>query len=347
MAFESTTQERLQSNCERMTISCNHCSALHWLEERTSVYPSTIRNPLFSICCSQGDVAIPLMQQPPQLLHSLYNEDTSLARHFRTHIRKYNSALAFASLKYQPDERVRGGLQCFQIHGALYHLAGPLQHPTNMRPQFAQVFLYDPEDAIEQLRIRPGGHALSEAIEVVLLQQLLEMLHSYNPFIAMYRTAHERMQEAIANVSTEQLRLILNPRMELICATGADQRRHNVPVANEFAMIIPDEYGVASVRDIVLAYRNGGDQSAYQTISSTHAEYTPLHYTLLFPYGEHGWHWALRLQRSQERDGSYKRLTQRQYYQFRLHTRLQEPTTLFQAGRLFQQYVVDAFAVVD
>ena len=53
------------------------------------------------------------------------------------------------------------------------------------------------------------------------------------------------------------------------------------------------------------------------------------------------------MQRSKERDGSCKRLSQRQYYQFRLHTRLQEPTTLFQAGRLLQQYVVDAFAVVD
>ena len=332
-----------------MSIECIKCKALHWLNERTVAYPSTIRNPLFGACCSHGDVAIPLMPvlPPLALLQSLYNDDTGVARHFRMHIRKYNSALAFVSLKYQPDQRTRGGLQCFQIHGALYHLTGPLQHATNVRPQFAQIFLYDPEDAIEQLRIRPGGHALSEAIEVVLLQQLLEMLHSYNPFIAIYRTAHKRMQEVIANVPPEQLRLILNPRMELICATGSDRRRHNVPVANEVAMIIPDEYGIASVRDIVLAYRNSTNESAYQTISLTHAAYTPLHYTLLFPHGEYGWHWALRVQHSKERDGSYKRLSQRQYYQFRLHTRSQEPATLFQAGRLFQQYVVDAFAVVD
>ena len=102
--------------------------------------------------------------------------------------------------------------------------------------------------------------------------------------------------------------------MELVCATGADKRRHNLPVANEVAAIIPDEYGIASCRDIILAHRNYTTKSAYQTISSTHAAYTPLHYTLLFPYGELGWHWALRLQRSKERDGSCKRLTQRQYY---------------------------------
>ena len=238
------------------------------------------------------------MRQLPPLLHSLYNDNTGLARHFRMHIRKYNSALAFASLKYTPDQRVRGGLQCFQIHGALYHLAGPLQHATNTRPQFAQVFLYDPEDAVEQLRIRPGGPALSEAIEVVLLQELLEMLHGCNPFIAIYRTAHERIQQAVTNVPEAQLQLILNPRMELICATGADRRRHHVPVANEVAMIIPDEYGIASVRDIVLANRNVARNGEYQIICSNHAAYTPLHYTLLFPFGELGWHWALRLQHS-------------------------------------------------
>ena len=196
-----------------MSIACNDCSALHWLEEHTTGNPSTIRSPLFSSCCNRGDVAIPLMQALPPLLQSLYNDGTGVARHFRTHIRKYNSGLAFASLKYTPDQRVRGGLQCFQIHGALYHLAGPLQHGANTRPQFAQVFLYDPEDAVAQLRIRPGGPVLSEAIEVVLLQQLLEMLHSCNPFIAMYRTVHERMQDAVANVPQEHLQLILNPRM--------------------------------------------------------------------------------------------------------------------------------------
>ena len=273
-----------------MSIECKHCKALHWLDERLSAHPSTIRNPIFGTCCSTGDVALPLMQALPPLLQSLYNDDTGIARHFRTHIRKYNSALAFASLKYTPDQRVRGGLQCFQIHGALYHLAGPLQHAANTRPQFAQIFLYDPEDVVEQLRIRPGGPVLSEAIEVVLLQQLLHMLHSCNPFIAIYRTAHERMQDAVANVPQEHLQLILNPRMELICATGADRRRHNVPVANEVAMIIPDEYGLASVRDIVLAHRNNANESEYHAICSNHAAYTPLHYTLLFPYGEHGWH---------------------------------------------------------
>ena len=110
LAFQSTNQQRMQSYFGTMSIACTACNALHWEQERTTTSPSTKRNPLFSTCCNQGDVAIPLMRPLPPLLHSLYNDDSSLARHFRTNIRKYNSALAFASLKYQPDQRVRGGL---------------------------------------------------------------------------------------------------------------------------------------------------------------------------------------------------------------------------------------------
>ena len=58
-------------------------------------------------------------------------------------------------------------------------------------------------------------------------------------------------------------------------------------------MIIPDEYGIAGHRDIILAHRNVTNESFYQTINSNHAAYTPLYYTLLFLYSEYGWHWTL------------------------------------------------------
>lgn len=174
-------------------------------------------------------------------------------------------ALAFTSLKYQPDECTRGGIQCFQIHGALYHRTGPLEHDANIRPQFAQIFLYDPEDAIEQqLRTRPGGHVLLQVIDPRLFKELLDMLHECNPFIAIYHTIYERLKDAVAHIPAEQLQVLLIPRMELMCTSGADTQRHNIPIANEVAMVIPDEYGIASHRDIILASRNVAEGCAYQ-----------------------------------------------------------------------------------
>jgi len=253
LAFSSCMEIKTQSYHGTMSTICENCTALHWIDEKIQGAGSTIEHSLFNSCCSKGDVVIPYMQPLPPFLHSFFYDDTTLARHFRTHIRKYNSTLAFVSLQYQPDHRTHGGLQCFQIHGALYHREGPLEHGANVRPQFAQIFLYDPEDAISQIRQRPGGYVLPSVINIILLQQLLKVLHEHNPYIHLYRTAHERLQQAIRSLPANEVRLLLNPRMELVLDQGRDSR------------------------------------------SSSHAAYTPLHYVLFFPFGDHGWNWSLRL----------------------------------------------------
>ena len=94
-------------------------------------------------------------------------------------------------------------------------------------------------------------------------------------------------------------------------------------------MIILDEYDKASHRDIILAHRSTGQQPL-QFIDASNAAYLPLHYVLYFPFGELGWHYALRLQCG-------KRLSQRQL----------EPSTLFYGRRLVPQLVIDRFAVID
>ena len=50
----------------------------------------------------------------------------------------------------------------------------------------------------------------------------------------------------------------------------------------------------------------------------------------------------MRLQNPEDKD-----LKQRMYYRYRLHTRAEEPATLVRAQRLFQQFVVDTWAICD
>jgi len=125
-------------------------------------------------------------------LENLVSADTTEAKRFRKHIREYNSALSFTSLKYSPDNRTALlGLEinCFQIHGELYHLQGPLEPQPGEQPKFAQLFLYDPQYAAG---VRPDCHPqLDEAI----LERLTCMLHETNPFIGLYKTARERLAE--------------------------------------------------------------------------------------------------------------------------------------------------------
>jgi len=93
---------------------------------------------------------------------------------------------------------------------------------------------------------------------------------------------------------------------------------------------------------------NGDDDDAnpFTLINSNHASYLPLHYVLLFPYGEPGWHWGRTLD-NQEGNHQNKNLSQPTFYRFRLFTRPNEPSTLFRSQKVFQQFVVDAWAVCD
>lgn len=65
-----------------------------------------------------------------------------------------------------------------------------------------------------------------------------------------------------------------------------DRRRYNNPTANELAGVLPDDGIEAESRDIVVQMR-GGDLCH---IKETHAAYDPLHFVLMFPHGDPGWH---------------------------------------------------------
>lgn len=73
-----------------------------------------------------------------------------------------------------------------------------------MTPHYAQLYLYDPTFAVEQRISR------NPQLNPDLLHQLTEVLHGYNPFINIYKTAPEKIQSVITN-TTEEVRIELNP----------------------------------------------------------------------------------------------------------------------------------------
>ena len=82
--------------------------------------------------------------------------------------------------------------------------------------------------------------------------------------------------------------------MELVVENNADLRRENLPIANEIAVLIPNEYGEKCFRDIVLVDQGrDGHPSGLQIVDPFNAAYLPLPYPLLFPTGQTGFHWGL------------------------------------------------------
>jgi hypothetical protein len=332
LAFISSIQRYEPLLIGPMNHSCDECGALHWIDERIST--STTENPVWESCCKKGDIHLDQYHPPPPYLYQLLTSTDREAKIFREHIRQYNAALTFTSANYNTDTRIQNpqrGLTCFQIYGELYHLQGPLITEEGQQPRYAQLLFYDAKQAAE-IRMERNPQ-----LNQHILEKLTDILYTVNPFITLYYTAKERLQSV-----DDDVRIILNPRMELMVESDADRRRYNLPVSNEVAIIIQDEYGQPCKRDIILAKRNGTQISR---ICSTHAAYMPLHYVLLFPYGDHGWHWSLQLlDRNNVR--MRDRLAQRAYYRYCLHTR-KNKEALFCAGRLFQQFVVDIWTICD
>jgi hypothetical protein len=126
----------------RMDKECPHCHALRWIDERQET--SSLGNPSRESCRKQGSVQLQLLPGPPEYLKDLLASTDTQGRYIKDNLRQYNAAFAFASLGcdiVSPEERNansnRGGLNTFQIHGALCHPQGPLLSVEGNAPSYA------------------------------------------------------------------------------------------------------------------------------------------------------------------------------------------------------------------
>ncbi|ORE20539.1 hypothetical protein BCV71DRAFT_163036, partial [Rhizopus microsporus] len=140
-----------------MDKECPNCHALHWTGERQQ--NSSQSNPIWESCCKQGLVQLPLLAQPPEYLKDLLARTDTIGRQFKDNLRQYNAAFAFTSLGcdiVSAEERNansnnrRGGLNAFQIHGALCHRQGPLFLVEGNASLYAQLYIYDPSYAAQR-----------------------------------------------------------------------------------------------------------------------------------------------------------------------------------------------------
>ncbi|MEG1462959.1 MAG: helitron helicase-like domain-containing protein, partial [Anaerorhabdus sp.] len=321
----------------RMDQICQHCGAKHWKDEIAA--SSTKSNPFYNTCCKAGSAKLEPLNEPPEFLKALYTDLSPVAKHFRENIRRYNAAFAFTSLNCNVVRPDGMGNFPFQIQGQMYHTQGPLVANGATTPRYAQLYIYDPEIA-SAARLTNNSD-----LNPNLIKDLTVILHGSNPYVSIYKHAHQLLQESESSSSNNNanndtyFRIGSDLKLELI--EGSDRRTENLPTTNEVAAIIPiNEYALDNFRDIRIYLRNTESNHNYKSINQNHALYMPLHYTLLFPTGDLGWHWGRQLTNGD-------RLTQRVFYRYRLHERDSEFPIIFYAQRLFQQYVVDSWAICD
>ncbi|XP_026435826.1 uncharacterized protein LOC113333615 [Papaver somniferum] len=317
----------------QMDVKCHHCGALHWMAEKLT--NSSLINPKFGTCCLQGKVRLPLLREPPIAFRELFDGTNAESVSFRTYIREYNAANPFTSLGCKLDTRaLKGrGLRPFSIHGELRHLTGGvLPAPgTERREVYSQLYIYDPSFA---LFVR--GERNPE-LNMNVLQTIQNTMLQFNVFYTKYRQAYAILDQMSP--------IDQNIRVSLQYNKSTDIRRYNLPTADEIAVIVPEiTYKEIGVRDIILHLR---ENNGLKQISECHPAYLPLHYVLLFPFGELGWSPTMRQWDAVTQTYTKTKLSQMEYYSYRIFEHTEEYSTILRAGKLFQEFLVDAWAATE
>ena len=155
----------------------------------------------FSACCANGNVKLPPLKDPPDLLKNLLTGNTQRHKQFCDNIRAYNSSLAFASLCLTGQEFKfkNPGPYCYRINGQLYHALSQMQPEHGKPPAFSQIYIYDHEHELDYCMKPFTG------LDASLLLDLQQMIKDVNPYAYKYLQA----AETIAENPTGDIKLVL------------------------------------------------------------------------------------------------------------------------------------------
>ena len=317
-----THNHPVQFSIGRCEYQCPHCSAYRFPNESLN-------------CCEKGKVRIHLYNNFPEELKQLYISRDANSKNFKQNIRQFNSSMAFASMGAQLAPPAGNGPYCFRIHGQLYHRTGDLHPAPGQLPQYGQLYIIEGDQAVQSRLARRENSHCSPAVMAILHQTMSQC----NPYVAAYAHMHEIEQFEEERSHNNDLPM---PQIKMVFKTALDERRYNEPVHDEVAAVFVGQEGAPPSNHDVVVYPRG---EPLHRISFLNPNLDPLVYPLLFPRGESGW--SPELRHVLERQTAVRtRVTQLQFYSYKLAMRsIFSP--LHHAGKLLQQYMVDAYCKTE
>ncbi|GKB39597.1 hypothetical protein Tco_0884539 [Tanacetum coccineum] len=314
---------------------CRNCNAQMWYEERTNK-GNRATNPSFSLCCQEGKVLLPRYKPTPPPLDRLLNFQDHGTSKFRDQIRIYNGMFCFTSFGARIDHSINTGrgLYTFRINGQNYHRIGSLLPTAGFQPRYAQLYFFDTHNEVKNRMSAFLGGEMAEVVDATIVASLITMLDETSVVAQAFRMARD-WSHSHESVNFE-LRLLSERK---------NMRQYNAPTVSEVAALITNDFGDGiPSRDIVVHNRNEGPQR----ISELHPAYMALQYPLLFPYGEDGFHDKIPYHTNRgTRKTNRGYVSMKEYYAYVIQQRNDQGNTLLRGGRLYQQFLVDAFTTVE
>ncbi|XP_022031962.1 uncharacterized protein LOC110933028 [Helianthus annuus] len=190
------------------------------------------------------------------------------------------------------------------------------------------MYVYDTLHEVEN-RLRFFNSDDQRRLSPDVVSLLTRTLAETNEFIRLFKSAADLC-------SQQQV-----PEFAITLYNKSKQNIYGLPVAGTLGAIVRDNDPLASDYDIVVHSKDG----RAKRVSKLHSSYMPLQYPLLFPYAEPGWSPELQLTLSSR--AKDRNLTMNMFYAYQIHDRKDTYTLLLNAGRLFQQYLVDAYVSIE
>ncbi|MCH79969.1 ATP-dependent DNA helicase PIF1, partial [Trifolium medium] len=221
---------------------------------------------------------------------------------------------AFTSMGGQTESKINNGLgpPQFILSGINYHRIGSLLPEAGTTPKFAQLYIVDTQHEIQNRAsiFRSAAENKKDEIDISLVKDLKEMIDHCNPLARSFRK---------------------------------DSRMHNIPTVDEVAGLIVGDFEESDFgRDIIINDKKYG----LTRIHETHVLFLPLQYPLIFPWGENGWEIDIPHRVTGE-DDKEERTTIREFMAFRIQQRNNEFGNIVFSKRLFQQFVVDCYTMIE
>jgi hypothetical protein len=173
-------------------------------------------------------------------------------------------------------------------------------------------------------------------IDMTLVEDILKVMDDHNALVKSFRMVRDYIQ------SNESV----NVSLRLFRDRDHDPRTYNMPQIDEVAALVVGDIGDGEDgRDIVVRKSDG----FLKRLHETHAKYIPLQYPLLFPFGEDQYQENIPLNSLTTTDTVDKlvRVSLRSFISFRLMERTIEDSVILRSRRLFQQFVVDLYSMIE
>ncbi|KAL7602737.1 hypothetical protein Lser_V15G20400 [Lactuca serriola] len=296
----------------------------------------------YSMCCGSGKVELPELKEAPTNYQNLFRNFDPKGKNFMKNIRRSNSMFSFTSMGGKVDSSINRGNApyVFRLSGQNYHCMGSLQPTDGSKPKFSQLYIYDTENEITNRQHafstqNEGCTSTSDSLDIEIISFLKVMLDSTNKLVKCYRMARDCFDE--------------NPhidlKLRLIGRRQQDGRTYNLPTASEVAGLIVGDIGdEIDNRDIIVTTKSG----SLQRINELHPAYLGLQYPLLFPYGDDGYRVDIPHRDVDHSTNTKRRFcTMREFFAYRIQDRDNVFSLILNSRRLFQQFLVDAYTMIE